>query len=460
MGDGRIRGSVAPMEALQEVVAGLAEELQVPGVAVGVLLDGREEHAFHGVTSIENPLPVDERTLFLCGSTTKTFTATAIARLVEQGLVDLDAPARTYVPELRLGDEEAAASVTVLQLLNHTSGWDGDFFQNTGEGDDALARYVAAMAGLRQVTRPGEAVSYNNSAFGVAGRLLEKVTGSTYEAALRESLLAPLGLDDTLFFPRELLTRRVAIDHQRLQDGGTNVLPFGFPRATNPAGGLATTTRDLIAWARFNLDGDDSLLPPELARRMQEPTVEAPGWSQADAVGIAWLLSDVAGLRVVGHGGATLGQLSLFKTVPERGFALVSCTNCSPIGAAFNERIMEWAWEELLDAPIPEPETVSRTEDEVEPYCGRYETVANLIDVTPNGDGISLLVADRPEMLEEFGVELEQEPPVPFLFRAGQTDRIVCTTPPYRGSMGFFLRDDAGRVNALNAFGRHAVRTS
>ena len=108
------------MDALQDVVAALAEELHVPGVAVGVLLDGREAHAFHGVTSIENPLPVDERTLFLCGSTTKTYTATAIARLVGQGLVDLDAPARTYVPELQVEDEEAAASVTVLQLLNHT----------------------------------------------------------------------------------------------------------------------------------------------------------------------------------------------------------------------------------------------------------------------------------------------------------------------------------------------------
>ena len=448
------------MDALQDVVVALAEELHVPGVAVGVLHDGREAHAFHGVTSIENPLPVDERTLFLCGSTTKTFTATAIVRLVGQGLVDLDAPARTYVPELQVEDEEAAASVTVLQLLNHTSGWDGDFFRNTGDGDDALARYVEAMSGLRQLTRPGAAVSYNNAAFGVAGRLVEKVTGSPYETALRELLLEPLDLQDTLFFSRDLVTRRFAVDHQRLQDGGTNLLPFGFPRATNPVGGLATTTRDLIAWARFHLGEGDSLLTPELVRRMHEPTVEAPGWSQGDAAGISWLLSNVAGLRVVGHGGATLGQLSLFKIVPEREFALVSCTNCSPVGAAFNERIMQWAWETLLDSPIPEPATSARTADEIEPYCGRYETVANLIDVTQNGNGVSLLLTDRPEVLAELGADLEQEPPVPFLFAAGHEDRIVCTTPPYRGSTGFFVRDQSGRVTAVNAFGRHAVRTS
>jgi CubicO group peptidase (beta-lactamase class C family) len=441
---------------LQDVVSTLAEELQVPGVAVGVLLNGREEHAFHGVTSYANPLPVDERTHFLCGSTTKTFTATAIVRLVERGHVDLDAPVRTYVPELRVDDDEAAASVTVLQILNHTSGWDGDFFRNTGDGDDALARYVEAMAGLRQLTRPGEAVSYNNAAFGLAGRLVEKVHGTTYEAALQELVLDPQGLDETAFFPRELLTRRVAVDHQRLQDGSTTALPFGFPRATNPVGGLATTTRDQIAWARFHLDTSD-----ELVRRMREPTVEAPGWSQADAVGISWLLSDVAGLRVAGHGGATLGQLSLFKTVPERGFALVSCTNCSPIGNAFNERVMQWAWETLLNAPIPVPQTEARTPDDVAAYCGRYETVANVIDVTADGDGISLLVVDRPELLEEFGVaDLEQEPPVPFLFKSGHADRIVCMTPPHKGSNGFFVRDDSGRITAMNAFGRHAVRTS
>ena len=89
--------------------------------AVGVLLDGREEHAFHGVTSVENPLPVNERTLFLCGSTTKTFTATAIVRLAGQGLVDLDAPVRTYVPELRVEHEEAAAAVTVERRSSESS---------------------------------------------------------------------------------------------------------------------------------------------------------------------------------------------------------------------------------------------------------------------------------------------------------------------------------------------------
>jgi CubicO group peptidase (beta-lactamase class C family) len=315
------------------------------------------------------------------------------------------------------------------------------------------------MAPLRQLAPPGEFVSYNNASFAIAGRLIEKVTGTTYEAAVRTLLLEPLGLDDTLFFSRQLMTRRFAAGHQRLQDGGTTVLPYGIPRGANPEGGLATTTRDLVAWARFHLEGDASVLSPELTLRMREPTAHAPGWSSGDAVGVSWLLSDVQGVQVAGHGGAMPGQLSLFKTAPERGFALVSCANCHPAGSAFNEQLMRWAWETLLEAPISEPDTSPRSAEQVEPFCGRYETVANIVTVAPNGEGITLEVIDRPEVLAELGIEPEQEPPIPFLFRSGDGDRIVCTTPPYRGSTGFFVRDAGGAVTALNAFGRHTVRT-
>ena len=441
--------------ALQEVVSSLADELRVPGVAVGLLHDGQEQYAFHGVTSVENPLPVDERTLFLCGSTTKTFTATALMLLVDEGRLELEDPVRTHLPDFHVEDEGAASSVTVLQLLNHTAGWDGDFFKNTGDGDDSVARYVESLAGLRQLTPPGDAVSYNNAAFGVAGRLVEKLTATTFEEALRTLLLEPLHLEDTMFFSRELMTRRYAVGHQRLQDGGTTVQPYGLPRAENAVGGLATTTRDLIAWARFHLEDERPVL-----RRMREPTVEARGWSSGDAVGLSWLLDDVAGLRVVGHGGAMPGQLSLFKMVPERGFALAACTNCHPTGGALNERLMRWAWATVLDAPIAEPDTAARSAKEVQPFCGTYETVANIVTVAPHGDGISLEVVDRPEVLEELGLDPEQEPPVPFLFRAGDEDRIICSTGPYRGSRGFFIRDGSGRVTALNAFGRYTPRTA
>jgi hypothetical protein len=155
------------------------------------------------------------------------------------------------------------------------------------------------------------------------------------------------------------------------------------------------------------------------------------------------------------------GQLSLFKLVPERGFALAACTNCHPTGGAFDERLMRWAWETVLDAPISEPETAARSAEAVQPFCGIYETVANIVTVAPLDDGgISLEVVDRPEVLRELGLDPEQEPPVPFLFRAGDGDRIICPTGPYRGSKGFFVRAGDGEAAALNAFGRYMPRTA
>lgn len=127
---------------LQAHVSRLAHNLAVPGVAVGVVIGDEDQSAFHGVTSIEDPHVVDAETLFQTGSTGKTYTATAIMQLGEQGRIDLDAPVRTYVPELRLKDEQVARDVTVRHLLNHPAGWDGDFFEDQGEGDDALDRYV------------------------------------------------------------------------------------------------------------------------------------------------------------------------------------------------------------------------------------------------------------------------------------------------------------------------------
>ncbi|MGW2269425.1 serine hydrolase domain-containing protein [Streptomyces yangpuensis] len=147
--------------ALAEFVAAKAAEFRIPGAAVGVWADGREIHVCHGVTDAGAavPVPVDRNTLFQLGSVTKTYTATALMRLVEEGRVELDAPVRRYVPELVLADERAAAEITVLQLLNHTAGLDWNVIVDTGEGDEALAGFVAAMAGLQVIGRPGARAS-------------------------------------------------------------------------------------------------------------------------------------------------------------------------------------------------------------------------------------------------------------------------------------------------------------
>jgi CubicO group peptidase (beta-lactamase class C family) len=121
-------------EALRTERRRLMQRHDVPGVALGILWNGRAHTICEGVTGVDHPLPVTDDTLFQVGSVTKTVTATIIMRLVERDEIDLDAPVRRYVAEFRLADEDAAAAVTVRHLLTHTAGWPGEYSVDTGWG--------------------------------------------------------------------------------------------------------------------------------------------------------------------------------------------------------------------------------------------------------------------------------------------------------------------------------------
>src|SRR5262249_24203296 len=163
-----------------KIRAGMAR-YGIPGVAVGVLAQGIEYVKGYGVTNVDYPVPVDGDTLFRIASTTKTFTGTTVMRLVEQGALDLQATVRTYLPGFQTADPSVAARVTLRQLLNHSAGWLGEYYEDTGPGDDALARYAAGMARLPQLTPLGTVFAYNNAAVALAGHVLEVATGKTYE---------------------------------------------------------------------------------------------------------------------------------------------------------------------------------------------------------------------------------------------------------------------------------------
>lgn len=453
--------------SLQDVVTETAERLEVPGVAVGVYHAGAEHYAFHGVTSVENPLPVDDTTLFQFGSTGKTFTATALLRLVEDGKVDLDAPVRRYVPELRLKDEQVAATVTVLHLLNHTAGWAGDLLESTGDGDDALARYVERMAKLGQETPLGSVVSYNNAALSLAGRVVEKVTGTTYEQAIRDLIFTPLGLDHSYFFPNEIMTRRFAVGHLRHPDGTVTVArPWALPRSGNPAGGISSNAGDQVAWIRFHLgDGrapdGTRLLSSELLARMREPTADMVGSALGDHVGISWLLRDVDGVRLVSHGGTTIGQHSDFVMVPERDFGITLLTNCGPNGPQFNEEVRRVALREYVGVVDREPEPVSLGETELAPYVGTYATLAVVCRITAEEGRLSARTEIKPDVRAEFGDEAfaSDDPPTPLAMLPGDGDRFVVPDGPEKGMRGYFARE-AGRVTGVHLGGRLATRVN
>lgn len=455
-------------QELQAKVAQAAGELAVPGVAVAVYHRGAEHYAFHGVTSVENPLPVDAGTLFQFGSTGKTYTATVIMRLADRGEVDLVAPVRRYVPELTLKDEETAARVTVLQLLNHTAGWSGDLLDNTGTGDDALARYVARMARLEQVTPLGTTVSYNNASLSLAGRLIELVTGKTFEDAMKELLFEPLGLTQSFFFPTDVMTRRFVAGHNQQPDGTITVArPWALPRGSNPAGGITSNAADLIRWARFHLgDGraadGTQVLPAPLLRSMQQPTAQSPGNATGDAIGISWWLRDVGGVRVVAHGGNTLGQDSGFDMVPERDFAVITLANSSPNGSQFNEQIRRWAFEAYLGVTERDPELVTPSAADLERYAGRYETLASTADITAADGSLLVAIAIRPEVRAELTDDQDADPDMPPFsigLLEGPGDRYIVTDGAAKGMKGYFARAGTGEITGIHLGGRLATRT-
>ncbi len=457
--------------ALQDKVTELATELEVPGVSVGVYVDGEEQYAFAGVTSVENPLPVDDKTLFQFGSTGKTYTATAMMRLVEQGKVDLDAPVRTYLPEFKLRDEDVAKNVTVLQLFNHTAGWEGDMMDNTGDGDDALEKYVARMERLQQVSPLGQTVSYNNASLSVAGHIIARVCGTTYEQAVRDLLLDPMGMSSTFFFPNEIMTRRFAVGHNKSDEDGTISIarPWAMARGNAAAGGMSATAKDQITWARFHLgDGtaDDGtrLLSKDNLLRMQQPTAEMPGSALGDAVGISWLLAEVDGVKTVGHGGTTNGQHSEFTMVPERGFAIISMTNCGPNGPQLNDKLSKWAFEHYLGLKDAEPEPIRLSDAELAPYTGHFETIAAFVDIEPVDGRLSAVITIKPEtaaMLRESGEEVpDEQPPILLALLKGKPDAYIVDEGPAKGMKGYFSRGADGKVDGVHVGGRLATRTS
>ncbi|MEU4619524.1 serine hydrolase domain-containing protein [Actinoplanes sp. NPDC023801] len=329
----RAAGSRVPRavrELEEKIQAGMAA-YGIPGVAYGLRYQGRDYTGGFGVTNVAEPAPVDADTVFRIASTTKTFVGTAVMRLVERGRLDLDRTVRAYLPGFRTSDEAASRRVTLRQTLNHSAGWLGDVYTDTGSDDAFLQRYVESLATVRQLTEPGEVFTYNNTAINVAGRILEVAAGRGFEQAMRDLVLDPLRLRHSAFRLDELAGARVAVPHAFDPDGNVVAAPEALviPRSLHPAGGLFSSARDQLKWARFHL-GDGS---PLLSRRSLRAMRWRPGpggtlFVEIDGAGVTWMLRPTAeGPRVVQHGGDLPGQHSGFMIVPERDFALTVLTN-------------------------------------------------------------------------------------------------------------------------------------
>jgi CubicO group peptidase (beta-lactamase class C family) len=434
---------------LGEFVQQEMDRLHVPGVVLGVRHDGQDHIAAFGITNVNHPLPVTEDTLFQIGSTSKTVCATVAMRLVERGKFDLDAPIRTYVPDLRLADHSVAAAVTLRHLFNHTGGWQGDYFANTGAGDDALRKVIAEMADLKQVSPLGSFFSYNNAGFYLAGRAIEVVTDKTYEAAARELVLDPLAMKRSFFFAREVIADRVAIGHRVNKDGAEVLREWELARVANPAGGIVSTAGDQLRYAQFHM-GDGTapdgtqLLSKESLALMQTPSVQ--GGNGIGALGVTWMLREVGGVRLVGHGGATNGLMSAFQMAPDQGFAITVLTNAYQ-GTELNKHAVNWALKHYLGVEESKPMVRKASPAALGEFAGRYAALLSDLQVTVDDDGL------KGQVIPKGGFPTKDSPPRPmepaFPIGLSDPDHLVILDGPMKDSVIDVLREPDGRISFL-----------
>jgi CubicO group peptidase (beta-lactamase class C family) len=441
----------AAFEQLATLIDQKMTEYGVPGVAFGVVKDGRLTMRGFGVTNVDNPQPVTPDTIFALASISKTVTTTAMMRLVEQGKVDLSAPVQKYLPDFRVQDETASRSVAIWHLLTHTPGWEGQLTP-ADLGDETLQRFVESMRDLPMLADPGEVWSYNNAGFTVAGRVIEVVTGQPIHQALRSLVFQPIGLSRAFTRLEDVASFPFSVAH-RGSAGRVSVVRPLMKSSSVTAGGVSMSLADLMTYARFHLgdgtnaDGERVLSRASL-QQMQTPRVRKNATD--DEMGLGWHLRRVGGVMTAAHGG-TLGHCLLVELVPERNLAFAILTNhtggwqliqdveraalrtfeglkLDPAQAIGHRGVNET----MPDAPLMDPQP------DPAPYVGTYRR-------PPSGSTI-VRVQDGQLRVGNSAVAFYAP------------DRAVVTSGSQRGNPVEFIRDAAGRIMWVRVVGRIARR--
>jgi CubicO group peptidase (beta-lactamase class C family) len=379
-------------------LAALAVRHHVPGAQLGILRlspDGEDElvTTTYGVLNNRTGVAVAPDSLFQIGSITKVWTATVAMQLVDEGLLELDGPIAEVLPELRLADPDVTKGVTLRHLLTHTSGIDGDVFTDTGRGDECLERYVELLADAGQNHPLGATWSYCNSGYSLLGRVIEKVTGVTWDQAMRDRLFTPLGLTHTVTLPEEALLFGAAAGH--VEDHGQQVTApvWALPRSLGPAGLVTASAADVLAFARMHLshgvaaDGT-RLLREESAAEMAAFQADVPDkYILGDSWGLGWIRFGWDGHRLIGHDGNTIGQAAFLRILPDQGLAVTLLTNGGNTRDLYEDLYRE-IFAELAGLTMPQPLVPPDHADvDVTPYVGRYQRESVLMEVLVGDDG-------------------------------------------------------------------------
>jgi len=327
------------LDSLRAHIKKTLEETKVPGLGVGIIRDGKVILAEgFGTRDTNTGLPLDSRSIFLIGSSTKPFTTTALAMLVEDGLVAWDAPVRTYVPTFGVhNDDYVSAHITVKDLVTHRTGvpesevsWMGSTL--TRQKMVATIQNAELSVGFR------EKFQYNNTMFMAAGYVAGQVTNSTYEEVIHDRILKPLGMTRTEFTDLSEddppFRDNIAFPHA-IEDNTVKRIEFEFEGAAiRPAGTLASNIDDMLKWLRFNLNqgkyAGKELLSESGFKQLVTPHMHLSRPERTDAIqnyGLGWFIEIYNGHKVIHHGGGATGTTTQVLFMHDDNIGMVLFTN-------------------------------------------------------------------------------------------------------------------------------------
>ena len=330
------------LAGFEDDVYTVLQDGKVPGVAVFILKDGNVllSQGF-GKRNVAENLGVTPRTLFPIGSSSKAFTAAAIAMLVEEGKLEWDTPVRHYLPTFKLHDQFATERITVRDLLCHRSGLPRHEFLWYGSSM-TRKEMVERLASLEPNVDFRALYQYNNLMYATAGYLIEIVTGQTWEEFVATRIFKPLGMSTSnTAVEVSQHTDDYALPYEE-KKGEIEQAPFYSTfQAMGPAGSISTNLEDIEHWLRFQLNegkhGETQLLAAEQLAQNHRPHIVIPAGSAVPmgtyseivnmCYGLGWHISSYRGHRMVEHGGSIDGFMAEVVLLPDEHVAVAILTN-------------------------------------------------------------------------------------------------------------------------------------
>ena len=357
---GRAQSSLPKeLKGLDEFVEMRMEEWNVPGIAIAVVRDSQVVLTKgYGWANVEGKQRVDAGTLFAIGSSSKAFTATGVMQLVDEGKVDLDEPVITYVPNLRLYNDELTNNLTVRDLLCHRSGLPRHDVAWYGSGS-TREELIAKMAYLEPNAQLRETWQYQNFMFMAAGYLIEQVTGQSWEAYTQKHLFDPLQMPNSNFSVIDLQkTANRAWPYQE-EEGEVKVMEYRNIDAIGPAGSINSNATEMANWLILQLNEGrfqgKQVISGTSLHETHKPQMVMPGDMTTDEIfyssyGLGWMITSYRGHLRVEHGGNIDGFSASVCVMPRDGIGIVVLTNMN--GTALTGVIRNYIVDKMLDLEV------------------------------------------------------------------------------------------------------------